>query len=71
VPIDHRPSRPSLGTRRDKSRRAICDFFPKPESDLTRSCAQQLGGTKRAKGVSSRPHHGACFFGMIHRRADG
>src|SRR5262249_1931364 len=27
--------------------------------------------TRKAKGISSRPHHAACFFGMIHRRADG
>jgi hypothetical protein len=31
----------------------ISDFF----GDLTRSCSQRLGGTKKAKGVSSRPHH--------------
>jgi hypothetical protein len=26
---DHRPSRTSLGPPREKSRRTICDFFPK------------------------------------------
>jgi hypothetical protein len=64
VTADCRPSRSRnvSGTAREKSRRTICDFFSK---NRKRFC-----GTRKAKGVSSRPHHGACFFGVIHRRAD-
>jgi hypothetical protein len=42
------------GTAREKSRRTICDFSPKNRTDQ-KLCSQQLGGTRQAKGVSSRP----------------
>jgi hypothetical protein len=46
------------GTAREKSGRTIGDFFlKKTKSDLTKSSSQRLGGTRKAKGVSSRPFH--------------
>jgi hypothetical protein len=35
-------------------------FFKKPKAIWTRSCAQRLDGTRRAKGVYSPPHH-VCY----------
>ena len=69
----HRPSlHPGdIGPGTAVAARPSAIFFQKTESDLIRSCSQQLGGTRRAKAVSSRPLHGAWFFGMIHRRVDG
>jgi hypothetical protein len=63
APVDHPTIAYVSGTAREKSGRTICDFFSK---NRKRFC-----GTRKAKGVFSRPHHGACFFGMIHRCADG
>jgi hypothetical protein len=55
---------------REKDRAAPSAIFSKNRKAIwTRSSSRQLGGTRQAKGVS--PHHGACFFGMIHRRAEG
>jgi hypothetical protein len=56
VPIDHRPStidhRERLWDRARKIASHHLRFFSKTESDLTRSGAQRLGGTRRAKAFS-------------------
>ena len=46
-----------------KSARAAI-FSQKTESDLTRSSSQRLGDTRKAKGVSSQPHH-VCYWGQL------
>jgi hypothetical protein len=56
VPVDHPTIANVSGTAREKSRRTICDFFSKPESDFAaqgRRRAFPLGHTMSVIGGNS------------------
>jgi hypothetical protein len=58
-PSDHRPSSNVSAAAREKSRCAIGD--PKNRKRSGQSARKRLGGTSKAKGVSSRSHH-VCYW---------
>jgi hypothetical protein len=60
--IDHPAT--SLGLAVSDRGSPIRDYFQIAKSNLTRSSSQRLSGTKKAKGVSSRPHH-VCYWGQL------
>ena len=61
-PSDHRERLWVRGARSRAAHRRI--FSKKTEAIVTRSCSQRLSGTRKRRGVSSRPHH-VCYWGQL------